>query len=710
MYAVFDEGANTGDRTDVAIGPTYLAFEERVIPVSSRENARSEATELFAALFPNSVSTDNTVLAVGQVQSGKTLSYEGLICLARDNGIPLVVVISGISNPLLDQGAGRLDQDLEIAAPGAWFFRTNPSADNETDVDAFEGVVADWRDDLIPRSSKRTIVVTVLKHHGRLEALRALLDEVGWGEHPVLIIDDEADQASLNARIRQREESTTYSRLLELRQSFGRFGYAQYTATPQAPLLISIGDVLSPRTVRVLKPGLGYVGGKVFFNDRSELVRTIPEDDLSALEEGAIDPPRSLLEAIRIYLLGLAASVMTGSLEPRSMLIHPSQGRDPHNTFHMWTRSYVRRVQSRSEVARTSRDVLAEMYDEFEESWRDLADTMPDLPALVELLRVLPSVLRRTTVMKMNASTGATPTVPWRDFNGFILVGGQALDRGFTVKGLTVTYMPRGVGVGNADTIQQRARFFGYKADYLGMCRVYLEAATRYAFEAYVEHEEDVRGKLDALRSTNVDLRQWRRVFVLDPVLQPTRASVRSVGTQRVRRKAQWHSLAVPIPVDSLPRLPGADVIDDALQVADSGATRPVKVGEVAASNLIELLSGLSPVGEADSLSITAMTTQLQAAVAVDGDLRVEVFRVRPGRVSQREANSLGRVNQLFQGPSKVGNDRYPGDRQIHSAGLTLQIHRVAAMKPDGSVVEGWVPALWVPERFAGAWFMQDVS
>lgn len=707
MYAVFDDGVDGGS---VAIGPTYLAFEQRVIPHSSRENARSEAIELFTALFPTPVSTDNTVLAVGQVQSGKTLSYEGLICLARDNGIPLVVVVSGISNPLLDQGAGRLDQDLEIAAPGAWFFRTNPSADSETDVDAFEGVVADWHDDWMPRSAKRTIVVTVLKHHGRLEALRTLLDEVGWGEHPVLIIDDEADQASLNARIRQSEESTTYSRLLELRQSFSRFGYAQYTATPQAPLLISIGDVLSPRTVRVLKPGEGYVGGKVFFNDRSELVRTIPEGDLSALEEGAIDPPKSLLEAIRIYLLGLAASVMAGGVEPRSMLIHPSQGRDPHSTFHMWTRAYVRRVQNRAEAARTSDELLADLRREFEFAWRDLEQSTPDLAPLGELLKALPSVLRRTTVMKMNASSGATPTVPWRDFSGFVLVGGQALDRGFTVKGLTVTYMPRGVGTGNADTIQQRARFFGYKSSYLGLCRVYLEAATRYAFEAYVEHEEDVREKLAELGSVNADLRLWRRVFVLDPVLQPTRASVRPAGAQRVRRKAQWHSLTVPMPLDSVPPIPGGGVIERALKLQDDGANRPVEVGYIPAAELVELLSALSPVGEADSLSITAMTTQLQAAAAAQEGLQVEVLRVRPGRVSRREANAVGRVNQLFQGPSKVGQDRYPGDRQVHSAGLTLQIHRVAALTPDGSVVDGWVPALWVPERFAAAWFMQDVS
>ena len=70
------------------------------------------------------------------------------------------------------------------------------------------------------------------------------------------------------------------------------------------------------------------------------------------------------------------------------------------------------------------------------------------------------------------------------------------MDRGFTVKGLTVTYMPRGKGVGNADTIQQRARFFGYRKDVFEYCRVFLENHVRNALEYYIIHEEDVRQSL----------------------------------------------------------------------------------------------------------------------------------------------------------------------------------------------------------------------
>ena len=86
--------------------------------------------------------------------------------------------------------------------------------------------------------------------------------------------------------------------------------------------------------------------------------------------------------------------------------------------------------------------------------------------------------------------------------------------------------MPRGLGVGNADTVQQRARFFGYKRSYLGFCRIYLEQATSNAFTAYVEHEEDIRRQLIQLQSENQPLTSWKRQFILDRSLRPCRQSV----------------------------------------------------------------------------------------------------------------------------------------------------------------------------------------
>src|SRR4029078_8013377 len=124
-----------------------------------------------------------------------------------------------------------------------------------------------------------------------------------------------------------------------------------------------------------------------------------------------------------------------------------------------------------------------------------------------DLCRVLPRVLRGTIVQEVNARGGATPQVNWRQGYAFVLVGGQAMDRGFTVEGLTVTYMPRDMGVGNADTIQQRARLSGSKRPYLGLGRVFLELGVFQAFQFYVAHERDIRERLLAHRDSGAPLR-----------------------------------------------------------------------------------------------------------------------------------------------------------------------------------------------------------
>ena len=148
------------------------------------------------------------------------------------------------------------------------------------------------------------------------------------------------------------------------------------------------------------------------------------------------------------------------------------------------------------------------------------------MPTFEAIAAALPNALRLTRELEVNSAGGRTPRIEWRDMYGHILVGGQAMDRGFTVEGLTVTYMPRGTGVGMADTIQQRARFFGYKRSYLGYCRVYLEQEVKDAFVSIVKHERAMRAELVKHAASGAPLSEWRRRFFLDPGLKPTRDSV----------------------------------------------------------------------------------------------------------------------------------------------------------------------------------------
>ncbi|WP_259279937.1 Z1 domain-containing protein [Enterobacter roggenkampii] len=118
--------------------------------------------------------------------------------------------------------------------------------------------------------------------------------------------------------------------------------------------------------------------------------------------------------------------------------------------------------------------LFAPSLNEFRKSYNHLKETTC-LPPFEQVANSFGIAFKNTQIVEVNSRKNKTPAIDWQHNYGWILVGGIAVDRGFTVEGLTVTYMPRGVGVGNADTIQQRARFFGYKKNYLGFCRVYLE-------------------------------------------------------------------------------------------------------------------------------------------------------------------------------------------------------------------------------------------
>src|SRR5207237_3521041 len=174
--------------------------------------------------------------------------------------------------------------------------------------------------------------------------------------------------------------------------------------------------------------------------------------------------------------------------------------------------------------------------DELRSAYADLATTDGQLPPFEELIPHIRVSLGRVALKEVNSQDGSE--VDWHNADEHILVGGEKLNRGFTVEGLTVTYMPRDAGDWNADTIEQRARFFGYKAQYLSLCRLYLHPDVIRAYRAYVRHEEDVRSQLAEHRGR--PLREWRRAFFLDSKLRPTRRNVLAVPYYRIRTDRPW--------------------------------------------------------------------------------------------------------------------------------------------------------------------------
>ena len=240
-------------------------------------------------------------------------------------------------------------------------------------------------------------------------------------------------------------------------------------------------------------------------------------------------------------MIGVCQGMIDGSYRRghRSMLVHPSRRTSSHFETYNHISSALTLWQHILRLPEGDPD-----RDEFLVMFRAAYDriklTVPEIAPFDDVVSVLRRALRHTEIEEVNARRGSTPEIEWQNSYAWILVGGQAMDRGFTVEGLTVTYMPRGAGVGNADVIQQRGRFFGYKGDYLGYCRIYLEQEVLGAFASYVEHEEHMRNSLKEFQLSGDSLNEWKRLFVLSPELKPCRDSVIEHGYLRPRLRQGW--------------------------------------------------------------------------------------------------------------------------------------------------------------------------
>lgn len=505
------------------VGPEAESVIEQV-PSSERLTLREESCEVLSnCLPPAGRQGHRTGLVIGHIQSGKTLSFTTISALAHDNGFRLIIVIAGTSTNLLHQCTNRLQEDLN--AEGFWgrwrIYRSDDPEIRNGDAERIRAHLQRWEDSDIEEDERQTVLITVMKERTHLDKVIRILLQLDLADVPALVVDDEADQASLNIAVRSGEESSIYRRMLQLRSLVPRHTFLQYTATPQALLLINLIDRLSPDFGQVLTPGEAYTGGRTFFRDYLDLVRRIPPADVPTRSQPIMAPPDSLLEAMQRFFVGVAVGIINRYQDTtnRSMMIHPTYRTDPHTMYAHWVRSIQGRWERTLELEDSDPD-RQELLTEFRAAYDDLSGTVDQLPAFQEVIRRLPRALRETHVEEVNASRGQTPQINWSRNYAWILVGGQALDRGFTVEGLTVTYMPRGLGVGNADTIQQRARWFGYKTDYLGYCRVFLPDNVIGAYRDYVEHEEDVRRRLQEHLRTGRPLKAWKRAFILSGALR----------------------------------------------------------------------------------------------------------------------------------------------------------------------------------------------
>lgn len=705
-----------------AQGPETLRLLERSLHEDeARQRTARQAVGVLERCNPPAVSgaSPRTGLVVGHVQSGKTLSFTTLIALARDNGFPLVVLFAGTRENLHMQTARRLAHDLEVERPGGmapWYLATNPrpkSAEAQSIAQALEQSLRPET----PERFRRTVVVTVMKNSTRLGHLReVMLDLAGHGistdDMPVLVIDDEADQAGLNTLVGDDDMSDTYRAIVNLRNAFPSHSYVMYTATPQAPLLVNLADTLSPDFVVVLEPGNGYTGGEYFFVDHQDtFLETIRGSELvGALDPAVPEPPASLQQSLATYLLG----VVVRGQGPVSMLVHPSHTRDLHGKYETWVRALCETWRETLTTAGPDRDALVE--EVFRPAYERLLHGAT-LPPLDELLREMPYWIGTTQVRVVNSDNPEDSLIRWNVSPSWILVGGNKLDRGFTVEGLTVTYMPRGAGVGNADTVQQRARFFGYKDAYAHLCRAWLADETATALLRYVEHERVLRKELQEVALEGISLKQWKRRMLLDPAFKPCRRAVIDIPYFHGRVKGDsWTQLRRLVSDQSW-----IDVNRSALEAfivrhgdgrqPDARDDRTSDRNMVFSVNLDAVLDMLAdwraPVEDRALLNVHLLL--LRARLDDDPSLTADIYLMRGLQPRDRARAKDGSVNNLFEGRRSVVGSGYPGDQAFFTDGrVSVQAHHVN-VKEGNDVVAADVMglALWVPKQLAGGYLAQ---
>ncbi|MDD4913356.1 MAG: Z1 domain-containing protein [Sideroxydans sp.] len=512
-------------------GPSYDDL------VTGEDSVLQEAQRILGRCLPPTESSGReTGLVVGYVQSGKTMSFETVISLARDNGYGMVIVFAGTKKNLREQSEDRLTKDLGIDEGDNWYHFSNPT---KAVINQIEDKIEAWK----KRPAKKAVLVTVLKQVDHLDNLASVLKKLPLDRVPVLIIDDESDQASLNtkaaqiraAKVAANARSTTYDRIGIVRDAVPHHSFLQYTATPQANLLLAQTDLLNPSFAEIVTPGSAYTGGKAFFKEIPGLVIDIPVREVPSPNNVISAAPKSLLSALRYFLLVSAQHALTkvrGKDRNRSMMVHPAMQTTSHKVYKAWVDKSLKTLTSY--VERQHAKAPADVETRFQAEYASLKQTYPDLRPLAELIEsMVNDVFGEMNCVEVNGTPDAEKKVKWKSTPYWILVGGAKLDRGYTVEGLVTTYMPRPLGSSPAaDTLQQRARFFGYKKDYLGLCRVFVQDNVREAFANYVDHEEFVRSALVGNRGK--PLKSWRRDFILDALLKPTRPNVIGLSTRRI--------------------------------------------------------------------------------------------------------------------------------------------------------------------------------
>ncbi|MFE7889710.1 Z1 domain-containing protein [Streptomyces sp. NPDC057412] len=472
-------------------------------------------------------------LVVGYVQSGKTSNFTALIAKAADAGYKFFIVLAGIHNGLRLQTQLRLERQLVEPVIDQWHTLTGRIGDFEPPAGNPAAFFGD--------KSQQHVLCVIKKNVPRLRKLKTWLEKAPdyLRNCPTLIIDDEADQASVASR-------STNPLIREIIDLFPRGGYVGYTATPFANLLIdpAAKDLYPEDFVVNLPKPRGHFGTEVLFGrealdgedpqdvpDGYDMIRTVPEEEVPLVRPGRDEiegfvPEISgaLRTAVLYFWLVTAARRVRGTGVPHStMLIHTSVSTLVHESFERPLEAF----RTRAAVALKAAD--AELLDELRKLWEAETARVPghepdlgELPVPFDaLLPLLASVVDDCRVILDNSKSvkrldyEAGPVVA-------IAVGGNTLSRGLTLEGLAVSYFVRSAST--YDSLLQMGRWFGFRDGYADLPRIWMTDGMRDWFRHIATVESEMRRDIDVYMVEDKTPRSFAVRLRTHPALRITAA------------------------------------------------------------------------------------------------------------------------------------------------------------------------------------------
>ncbi|MGP9759563.1 Z1 domain-containing protein [Corynebacterium sp. AOP12-C2-36] len=519
--------------------PVREAISEDLGPDALEKIDESSNQVIASAGMPTIQDLKTRGLVVGFVQSGKTTNFLSVIAKAADEGYRLIVVLAGMTNSLREQTQERLEKSLTSYTQKDWTVHTQPGEDFRPNKNGYK----------LTNDDERQLVV-IKKNGPRLKKLNKWLDDVARQEGsltaPILVIDDEADQASVNVMTSTKEKNrrsainAQISDLLNRR----RTSYIAYTATPFANILIDPNDeadLYPDNYITVLPRPEGYFGAAQLFGrdavigeDPAEIddkmvdvIRDIPAHEVDdvrppskGIESWTPELPDSLRDALRWFLLASAARRARGQSDKHSsMLIHSSPRVLAHQHLADAVEESVNEF-SQSLSAPAFKQELEEFWDRensiqeqnssytnvtFEQVWSRLQEVLDEVQFIVD---------NGQSDQRLDYSNGPQTV---------IAVGGNTLSRGLTLEGLVCSYFAR---VSRTyDTLLQMGRWFGFRHGYEDFVRIWMTPGLAEWFKDLATVEEDLRRDLGRYSVEGKTPSEFRAKIRLHPAMQVTSAA-----------------------------------------------------------------------------------------------------------------------------------------------------------------------------------------